>query len=187
MVDMQKSLKIQYSLIARSWGLGGGKNQILIGKNVRLNNCRFILERGVNNIIIGDNVYIDQSEFICSDGFIIIGDKSTFGSTQFMAREGSSIKIGKDCMFSYNIKVFSCDGHPFYDKNGRRINSSKDINICEHVWVGNTAFILKGAYVPSGSIMGAGSRLSSFASEESCIYAGNPARCLRHEVRWERK
>lgn len=129
---------------------------------------------------------MDGSELICADGTITISENSTFGSTQFMAREGSTIDIGKDCMFSYNIKVYSCDGHPYYDNTGRRLNTAKDIKICDHVWVGNTVIILKGAFIPTGSIIGAGSVYSSVTSEESCIHAGNPAKCLKHDIRWER-
>lgn len=126
-------------------------------------------------------------EIVCNNGSINIGNDTTCGVSQFIAREYTSINVGNDCMLSYNIKAFSTDGHPIYNSSGKRINEAKDINIGNHVWIGNSVIILKGANVPNNSIIGGGSIYSSANYEESCIYAGSPAKCIKHDVRWERK
>lgn len=166
---------------------GSSKERIHIGKNCRLKNCKFILEKGNNIIKIGDNCRLDGAEIVCENGTVFVGKDTTCGESQFIAREYTSIHIGNDCMLSYNIKVFSTDGHPIYDSLGNRLNEGRDINIGNHVWIGNSVIILKGAKVPNSSIIGGGSIYSSTNNEESCIYVGNPAKCIKHDIRWERK
>ena len=51
---------------------------------------------------------------------------------------------------------------------------SKPIKICDKVWIGFNAIVLKGVTIGNGAIIGAGAVVTKNV-EPNCIIAGNPA------------
>lgn len=146
--------------------------------------------------IIGDNniIRIDQQVRLAgkiyfweSSGVLQIGRNSTFARADFKCHEGRRILIGKDCMFSYDIELRTTDGHAIVDPDsGRRLNPPEDIVIGDHVWVGKGATFLKGAQVPSNSIVGANALVNRPCEQGQTILAGNPAKIIKQGVTWQR-
>lgn len=61
-------------------------------------------------------------------------------------------------MFSRKIEVRTTDAHSVIDIETRsRINKAESIHIGDHVWVGLSTIINKGAVIPSDNIIGANS------------------------------
>lgn len=117
-----------------------------------------------------------------------IGERSTFGHVTFILAEGRTIDIGSDCMFAWSIEVRPTDSHPIFDGDtGERINHAKDIYVGDKVWVGGKSFLMKGASIPAGCVVGMGSLVTKAFEEERCVIAGNPARVVRSNVTWDRK
>jgi acetyltransferase-like isoleucine patch superfamily enzyme len=147
-----------------------GKNNIVeIGANVVLHNVEFIMRYGDNNIIR-------------------IGDGTTAGgNVQIEASEGCSVELGKDCMLSHNIKIYTTDSHSICDIKGKRLNQAKNIRIGNHVWIGMNVMILKGSVVPEGCIIGANSLYCKNYGQKKSIFAGVPAKIVKEQIEWSRK
>lgn len=126
-------------------------------------------------ILIGSN-----SDISLEDG------TSSTGTIYMTAFEGSSISIGRDCMFAGGVQIRADDAHPIFDiKTGQRVNKSRPVRIGDHVWICEGAVILNGSDIGSGSIIGTRSIVKGKITN-NCVAAGTPARITRRNVAWER-
>lgn len=134
------------------------------GNDVYLSsNCEFIEE----NISIGSDVYIGKNCCFQSDhGEIIIGNHVMFGPNVHIHGGNHSFnKIGyymKEC----HNKEHSSDGK---------------VTICDDVWIGAGAIILKGVTIGQGSVIGAGSIVTK-SIEPYTVYTGVPSQKIKN--RW---
>lgn len=148
----------------------GCDNLIVIGKDVYINHLEIIIEGNNNSVFIGNGF------FVC-------------GNTRLYVVDGSSLRIGDQCMLSDNIEIRTTDNHGIYDlSSGERINEEKDINIGNHVWIGMGATVLKGVNIADGCIVGAKSLITHSIEQENCCVVGDN-RIIKHNVCWtmERK
>lgn len=141
------------------------------------------------------------------DGGLILGGRAIFGreSEIYVAKEaaltfGSGLKVnsflslnclkaisfGDDCSISWNVTLMDSDFHPIYDRDGKRINPNKPIQVGDRVWLGHHVLVQKGITVSSGAIVGSGSIVCKDLTEQNTIYAGNPAKITRRDVVWKR-
>lgn len=165
----------------------GKGNKIVIGKLARLYDCTVQIYGNDNAVILGDAVYLNQAQLYMEDdsNLIEIGDKSSIqGKTGLAVIEGTSIKIGKDCLLSGDINFRTGDSHSLLNLSGKRINPSKSIEIGDHVWIGTRVLILKGVKIPSGGAIGAGSLCNKQFEKENCVIAGNPAKVVKENITW---
>lgn len=166
-------------------------NRIIIGNNCRLNHVSFKLSGNGNIIEIGNDVSLNNIDFHTenNENVIKIGNNTTVhGKTEISAIEGSKVLVGEDCMFSRDIYISTGDGHSIINDKGIRTNSSKDIYIKNHVWIGTQTIIHKGTIIGNNSIVGAGSIcISKYSGEDNVIYAGNPAQIIKRNIDWKRE
>lgn len=142
-----------------------------------------------NKLIIGNNSFIQDANFNFEDSgnLVSIGsDTRMCGKINIAAVESSSIYIGDNCLFSAEIEIRTSDSHAIYDMSGHRINSAKNIKIGNYVWVGQRVFILKGAQIGNGSVVGAAALVNKKFEEERCIIAGNPAHIVKKNILWDK-
>jgi acetyltransferase-like isoleucine patch superfamily enzyme len=168
----------------------GVNNTIFIDDLSRLHNCSIHIQGSNNTLKICKEVYLHQTEICMEDdgNCITINDNtSIFGSTHLAAIEGTSISIGRDCMFSSNIHMRTGDSHSITDLSGRRLNTSESIVIGDHVWVCTRVLCLKGVQVADHSVIGAGSLVTRRFGEGNVVLAGNPARIVKRGVDWRRE
>ena len=93
--------------------------------------------------------------------------------------------MGNDCLLSFGIWVRNADPHLIYEcESKKRINPTKSIFLGDHVWVGQSAMILKGTNVESGSIIGAMSLVSGKKIPANSSWAGNPAKLIKEGIFW---
>lgn len=120
---------------------------------------------------------------------IRIGEGSTFESAGLAVLEpGSSLTIGHDCMFSYDIDVRTSDSHSIIDANtGERLNAARDITIGNHVWVGAHTIVLKGAVISDNSVVVAGAVVTRQFEESGVVIGGSPAKVVKSGITWNRK
>lgn len=167
-----------------------GKGDVTIGDNSKIAKCLFYFEGTNNKVIIGKNVSLRGVELILRGGgnnSIIIGDNTTTGgNVQMEASEGTMIQLGADCMLSHNINIYTTDHHPIFNSVGDRINNAKDIKIGNHVWLAKNSMVLKGTTIGNGCVIGANSTCCGKYDDESCIYAGSPAKKIRESICWNR-
>ena len=110
------------------------------------------------------------------------GFNMTAESTIVCAKE---IRFGDDCLLSWDILVMDTDEHPLYDMENQRINPDKPILVGDHVWIGCKCVLLKGAEVPSHTVLAAGTLLKTTFAGEHQVIGGNPPSILKRDVRWE--
>lgn len=82
--------------------------------------------------------------------------------------------------------IRTSDSHVIKSADGEVINRPKDIEIGSHVWLGQQTFVLKGANVPDGCIVGARSTVTaSVQAEQNSVLVGQPAKMIKKDIQWE--
>ena len=128
---------------------------------------------------------------VFSDGEISIGKNTKFvHDTEIIVLGGMTLDIGRDCLFSFEIKIYCGDGHSIFDLvEKKRINplvkgSPKNIiSIGDHVWVGMRTIILNRCVIGKCCIVGAGSLVKG-EYPNNCVIAGSAAKVIRKNVTW---
>lgn len=183
---------------------------ILVEHNVILANCsgQFILNAPQKRIRIGfgnvgifdkknSRTILNVSGVIECDGKINIGHgsklyvlgklklgnnfKITAESTIICKKE---IVFGSDALISWDVLIMDTDHHQILDFTNEIINEPAKVVIGNHVWIGCRSSILKGVTVADNIVIAANSNVCKSASESNCIYAGNPIKVIRENVKW---
>lgn len=159
----------------------GDNNTVKIAKGFRLSN-KLELLIGQNHPNFGK--VMNSSFTIDENTSMELANYLTFNSNTYC-------KIGKNCMFSFDIVLYNTDGHPVLDKDTNEvINYVKGITIGDHCWIGKSATILKNSFVPNDCIVGMNAVYSGNPEKEGkslahCVFAGNPARLVKQNVTWD--
>ena len=135
-------------------------------------------------VSFGGKASIGHGSKLSIRGHLSLGSdfNMTAESTIVCAKE---IRFGNDCLLSWDILVMDTDEHPLYNKENERINPNKAILVGDHVWVGCKCVLLKGAEVPSNTVIAAGTLLTSAVAGNHQVVGGNPPAVLKNDVRWE--
>lgn len=121
-------------------------------------------------------------------GALTIGDGCTAGEQLKIQLYGHNLcTIGNDCIFADRVKIMCSDGHTLFDENRNILNANAPVHIGNHVWIGYAATLRKGATVPDGCQVAAGSIVNKAFKETNSILAGIPARCIRSNIQWSIK
>lgn len=168
----------------------GKNNSIFIERRARIADCSFEIYGDNNVISIGGNrTIIRHTSIHLADGNcnLKIGEGLTMEGGHIAVTEHGNISIGKDCMFSDKIEIRNGDSHSIIDINtDNRINHAKDVSIGNHVWLCASVKIMKGTFIPDNCIVGNDSLVTKRFDEANVIYAGNPAKVVKHNITWER-
>lgn len=89
------------------------------------------------------------------------------------------INIGDDVTIASGVVIRDSDSHIIDDKE-----STKPINIGNHVWIGTNAIILKGVNIGDNVVIGAGAVVTK-EIPSNCLAAGNPAKIIRKNITWK--
>ena len=100
--------------------------------------------------------------------------------------EATSAVIGDDCMIASQVQIRTEDSHAIFDvESGARLNPSRNVVIGQHVWLAESALILSGAVIGSGTTVAARAVVKSKAPN-NCVIAGIPSKIIKHNTAWER-
>lgn len=123
-----------------------------------------------------------------TDSLLFVDENFSCVKAECYLYEGKGIYIGKDNQWSFGIQIRNSDAHAIIDLASKEcINQGKDVILGNHVWVASNVCILKGGGVGDNSIIGAGSVVTKYFSEQNIIIGGNPASCIKKNVSWERR
>lgn len=173
-------------------------------KNINItitgNNNKIIFEEGGTNVgvslnINGDNnlIYIDKNYRTFRGNFILqgtgqhikVGKNAHFGNVGLNAQENTSIEIGDDALFSYQVEIRTTDSHSVLDLHtGERVNNAKSIKIGNHVWIGMQVIISKGVEIADDVIVGAKALVVKSIPESHVSIGGVPAKIIKRDVTW---
>ena len=170
----------------------GSNNIIEIGDNCYLKNVKFYIRGDNHKVLIGNNVRFNEGGvlwFEDNEGVLKIGNETSFENIHIAVTESrSSVFIGEDCMFAYDIDIRTGDSHSIINlETKKRINFAKDINIGNHVWVAAHCLILKGCTISNNNVIATGSILTKTIEKRGVILAGNPAKIVRENITWSRE
>lgn len=148
------------------------------------------IERGVRiwksngEISVGNRVLLHRHVKLSAYGAddrarIIIGDHSYIGDrTEIHA--GSLVEIGSGCDISWDCNILDRD----YHKLNSGTEAIKPVKICDNVWIGCGATILKGVTIGEGAVVAAGSVVTKDVPPHA-LAGGNPARVIKENVTWQ--
>ena len=166
----------------------GENNSIIAGRHVVLKNCKFCFKGNNHKVIFDGNINISGVSFnLEKDNSIIkIGKGAWIGDgCELTAMAGTQIDVGALTLLAPNCHVRTSDSHVIY-QDGTEINKPKDIIIGKRCWLGDRVFVLKGAVIQDGCIVGACSVVTSKSmSEPNCILCGIPAKNIKKGIKWE--
>lgn len=174
-----------YSSSSMSISFSESNASIEISDNVNLCDSEIIIGKG-SKLIIGKNSVVKGRINVGAFSQVVIGEGVSVTSNLYLrAVEATSIVIGDDCLIASDVIIRTNDGHPIYDiKTKKRINSSRNVHIHDHVWIGDQVVILKGVTVYEGSIVAMRSLVTKDVPK-CCVVAGVPASVIRNETTWE--
>lgn len=143
---------------------------------------------GNNDAIIefGENVSGAYDLRLWRNSKVVIGNETTSNGVRIIC-DNSQFSCGNDCMFSDEIIVQTSDQHGVVDlTKGVIINDEyKSISLGDHVWLGRRSMLLGSVNIGTGSIVGAGSIVTSDVPEKS-ISVGVPSKIIRTDSTWSR-
>lgn len=164
-------------------------NRVELGQHVVLRNCRVRFEGNNHTLCFGDGVKLENVSFFFEkdDSDICIGDGTWIGpECELSAFDHTKIEIGKGSIFAKQCMIRTSDSHIIKNNDGEVINQPKNITIGSHVWLGQQTFVLKGARIPDGCVVGARSTVTaSLHAEHNAIIVGQPAKIIKDDIQWE--
>lgn len=176
------------TLLRTSMDCQGRNNVIRFEDGCMVRNCRIYVRGDNNQVCFHKDAYAKSAELWLQgdNNRIEIGkDTSLCGQIHLACIEGTAIEFGEDCLCSSEIVVRTGDSHSILDEQGNRTNPSMDVTIGDHVWIGHRAILLKGAHIPSNSIVGTAAVVTKRFEEERVCLAGVPARVVKRNVFWK--
>ena len=166
-----------------------GKNNILFCEpSVKLMNSK-IYFNGDNSIVYlcSSRHHYQLSANIQNNNVLYFGKNNYFnGVLNIILSEQKHCFIGNDCLFSFGIYMRNADPHLVYDYNTyERLNISKSIYVGDHVWIGQSALLLKGTKIDSGSIVGGMSVVAGKKIPYNESWGGNPCKKIKDSIFWD--
>lgn len=155
---------------------GASEAFIEIGENIRVNRRLqiSIVPSGSGQKSIGCKVVLGRTINFNGDVDIILSENDNM------------VSIGERCLFANNVSINTSDFHPIFDVDTRqRTNPASSVIIGEEVWVAANVHFLKGSEIADGSVVGAHSVVTKKFFESKIVVAGNPARVVRHNIKWK--
>ena len=155
---------------------------------------RFLRSKAPRAVVMGKHVscYAGCSFAIGNDGQCTIGDFTLLNGALIMAEE--KIEIGSYCLVSWNVGIADSDFHPlepaqrlidaqalapyFKGRADRPKLKTAPVKICDNVWIGMNAVILKGVTIGENSVVAAGSVVTKSVGP-NVVVAGNPAMTVK--------
>ena len=150
------------------------------------------LQNNKSSIVVGENSHIRGEMLVFPYGGKIKIGKNCFIGENSKIWSGDEITIGNDVLVSHNVNIIDTNTHEIDPKersNGFINLTSKGhptekgsivtskIVIGDNVWINFNSIILKGVKIGAGSIIAAGSVVTSDVPENSFV-AGTPARII---------
>jgi acetyltransferase-like isoleucine patch superfamily enzyme len=161
------------------------KNRVINGLSVVMNgnNKSFIIDGGVRNIV---NLKFESIRG--SNQEVRIGKNFSCGGLQIRMNDGNErCFIGDDCLFSWDIKIRTSDGHSIVDLDtNKAVNLPEDVLIGDRVWCCEEVSFLKGSRIANDCVIGTRALITKAFTNSNVVIAGSPAKIVKHHIGWHR-
>ena len=179
-----------FNLSKSKFVINGAHNKIIISPTAKIRGSISCIIKGSNNeVFIDENVQVVDKLNIqilknCSNAKIYIGKNTSFWNTKIQLYDNnSSIHIGSDCMFSYNVTICNTDEHSIV-QDGNLINKANDLFIGNHCWLGYDSCVMKNSYIANDTIVARAALVSGKHEQKNIILGGIPAKTIKENVNW---
>ena len=165
--------------------VSGENNRLSIERPAEVTNLKIVLT-GEASVSIGAGCILRNLFIYATPGScLVIGQGVGFnGPVQVLLHEPKTITIGDHSLIGTGVLITVSDMHSILDAaTGKRINHARDVTIAPRVWVAHSSFVLKGATIGEGSVIGANSVVTG-EIPPNCIAVGSPARVTRRGITW---
>ena len=137
-------------------------------------------------LLIKGSAHIGRASKIIvgKSGSLILGDDFKISASTAINCY-KHIEFGNNIQFSWDCLVMDSDAHTIFDEKGNRINFEKPIIFEDNIWVGCRCTVLKGSYIPTNCVIGAGSVITGQHFSENSIIAGCPPKSLKTIKGWK--
>lgn len=164
-----------------------GNAKLVIGFDGTMgrSNCQSILsiKQGAHLLLYGYTTMARGTRLIIDSGCVEIG-QNFFCNGDCIIRCTTSIKIGKDNMWGWNVDMNTSDGHPcFYDNKKKPIEG--EIRVGNHVWLASHSIIHKSATIPNECVVAQRSLVINHFDKEHCLIGGMPAKIIKENFLWK--
>jgi len=121
------------------------------------------------------------------NGKIRIDEGSYIGGlSTIQAEENSTVAIGKYCMISHNVRIYTSSAIADQDFSSfPHKTRTGDVSIGDFCWIGANVFINPGVSIGSNAVVGANSVVTKDLPGNT-IFAGVPARLIRSKTALEK-
>ena len=135
-------------------------------------------------VVFRGRTLIGHGSRVSVSGTLILGaDFTITAESTIVCRK--EIRIGAGCLVSWDVLILDSDFHKIYDESNERLNDDAPVEIGDRVWIGCRTLILKGVRIDAGCVLGANSTLIKTIEGDHKLIAGNPARIVRENIKWE--
>ena len=166
----------------------GSRNILVFEEGVNLEDSEIVFNGDDSIVFLCNSRYPYKLDATVNYNCVLYMGRDNYmnGVMHVSLSEQKHFFVGNEGRFSFGIWVRTADPHLIYDSESmKRINPSQSVYIGDHVWIGQEVTLLKGTQIDSGSIIGAAAVLSGKRVPHNTIFAGNPAREIRHGIFWE--
>ncbi len=127
----------------------------------------------------GTKLYVGENASLEIGGMFNESNSGITADTIIMVNR--HIKIGIDFLCAWNVYITDSDWHLIDNKPHQ-----KDVIIGNHVWIANSANILKGSLIGDGCIVASFSKLINKNYESNVLIAGLEGKVIKENVCWSR-
>lgn len=135
-------------------------------------------------IEFGGNAVLGKGCKISNSGSLVFGDNFTVnGTTSIVCKK--AMQFGNNVLISWDCLIMDTDFHKIRkceDEKQIQINTDKDIIFGNNIWIGCRSTILKGSYIPNGSVIAAGSYVTKSLMKTNAIYHDNEV--IKENINW---
>lgn len=161
-------------------------NRITITGEVSIDSLKntYIYFSGKGNDVTLDGLKnVSKLNIACINGSTVrVGSPQMIRGAVVMASHAATISIGRECLISSDIILYSSGAHALYDMDGNH-RGRNTIEVGNRVWIGQGVRLLAGANVGENSVIGAYSVLAG-KIPNNCAAAGNPCRVTTKHIFW---
>lgn len=161
----------------------GDNNLIKFYEGTKFENCEFVMNSNCK-VTFGSSIFKIRKIRIFMNSFCEVEVAENFSCLEadFRLQENNTfLVIGRDCMFSSEIKIYASDGHAIFSLSDPKqaINLGGGIRIGNHVWIGRNVCLLKNTQIGSNSVVGYGSVVTKNLNVKILLSLDSLQRLLR--------
>jgi acetyltransferase-like isoleucine patch superfamily enzyme len=137
-----------------------------------------IIIKGKASIGVSSAISVGKKgKLFLGDNFVISSDSNIICHKK--------IYFENNILISWGVLIMDTDFHPIYYDN-KLINPDEEIYVHQDVWICCNVTILNNSKINSNIVIGANSLVKGHLNSSNSIYAGNPVKLIKNDIKWKK-